>query len=938
MADVFISYSRQDASYVQRLQSQLQERGKDVWLDVAGIRDGEVFPAALRSAIEGSDAFVFVISPDSVRSQFCELEIEHAVALNKRVVPLALRTVPDEEIPEEIRFRNWIPVGDGNFERGLDRLVAALEADLDWERQHTRLTVRALEWDQAGRDRNFLLRGSELAGAERWLAAGADKDPGPSGLEQEFLLAGRTGAARRQRTFVGGSLAVAVVAIGLFVFALVSRGQAVSARSVAKSRALAAESTTELPSDPEVSILLAMAAVRASPTPQALAALRDAIDLSPVRGQLPSRGAQSCANSPGVAYSPSGRVIAEAACDGRVAIVDDATGRVRTRWSAGHAAGPIAFSPDGRRLAVATQSGVAVLDASSGRPLETLVTASKSIDWLSVVTCGAGPSGMPDGLAFNRDGTRLVATYEWNLDIWTLGHGAYPRVVGGVATCLKGAVFDSSGTRIFVGDGRNVEMIDAASGRLEKTRAVLAVKGTPDPARPATTAVALSPDGRLAAVAGVLDHLNTSTVGLWNTGTWTRVADLVGGSQTPITALSFSPGGKQLAIGEGDGAVGIWSVSTHRQLLSLPGHVASMTSIAFRPDGRELATASSDGEGRMWRTATTRGVAVQTRAGLRLTKAIVVGDRVWAGILGPRSSELGTWTISGAPGAAFTTPSLAFDFAVGFSGDGQRGAVEDNAGDVLVRDLARGRTVASVAVGNTGFFISVGALGLALDGTGSRLAVAQVEGGVQLYDLAHGGVALAAETLPKCVASERGYVAFSADGRRVGAVNACGQGILWDARSGRQLRAFDTGVSSVSAISLDTHGRLLAIASPDRTVTVRNLNDNSTEYVLRGDTGPVNDVAFNPTSTWIATASQDQEVRIWNAANGQLLRILPDNSNVTSVSFTADGKRVVSTDSKGIIHVEDACNLCGDAAGLLRLGASRVTRQLTPAERRTFGT
>jgi WD40 repeat protein len=209
--------------------------------------------------------------------------------------------------------------------------------------------------------------------------------------------------------------------------------------------------------------------------------------------------------------------------------------------------------------------------------------------------------------------------------------------------------------------------------------------------------------------------------------------------------------------------------------------------------------------------------------------------------------------------------------------------------------------------------------------------------GFEVFDLVHGVTAVTAGTLPACGSNDRGYVAFSADGRRAVAASACGRGILWNARSGKQLRTFTTGVSTVSAISLDAHGRLLALASPDRTVTVRNLNDNRTAYVLRGDTGPMNDVAFNPAGTWLATASQDQEVRIWNAANGQLLRILPDRSNVTSVSFTADGTRVVSTDSEGIIHIENACNLCGDAEGLLRLGASRVTRRLTPAEQRTFG-
>ena len=61
---------------------------------------------------------MFVISPDSVRSSFCEEEVEHAAGLNKRIVPLSLqRVVDDVEIPEEVRFRNWIPARtDGEFE------------------------------------------------------------------------------------------------------------------------------------------------------------------------------------------------------------------------------------------------------------------------------------------------------------------------------------------------------------------------------------------------------------------------------------------------------------------------------------------------------------------------------------------------------------------------------------------------------------------------------------------------------------------------------------------------------------------------------------------------------------------------------------------------------------------------------------------------------
>jgi len=63
LADVFISYSRRDTLFVQRLASSLDEQGKTSWIDTEGIADAEVFPQAIRAAIESSDAFLFVITP-----------------------------------------------------------------------------------------------------------------------------------------------------------------------------------------------------------------------------------------------------------------------------------------------------------------------------------------------------------------------------------------------------------------------------------------------------------------------------------------------------------------------------------------------------------------------------------------------------------------------------------------------------------------------------------------------------------------------------------------------------------------------------------------------------------------------------------------------------------------------------------------------------------
>ena len=93
MADVFISYSRRDSEFVAELAAALEARGKEPWVDVRGITDGEVFPDALRRAIEESDGLIFVVSEESATSRFCRQEIDHAEQLGKRIVPVVHRRV-----------------------------------------------------------------------------------------------------------------------------------------------------------------------------------------------------------------------------------------------------------------------------------------------------------------------------------------------------------------------------------------------------------------------------------------------------------------------------------------------------------------------------------------------------------------------------------------------------------------------------------------------------------------------------------------------------------------------------------------------------------------------------------------------------------------------------------------------------------------------------
>ena len=89
--DVFISYSRTDAQYVRRLTAELEGRKKNVWVDFEDIAPASPWARVVTEAIGECDAFVFVISPDSVGSAQCQVELERAVSLRKRIVPLHLR-------------------------------------------------------------------------------------------------------------------------------------------------------------------------------------------------------------------------------------------------------------------------------------------------------------------------------------------------------------------------------------------------------------------------------------------------------------------------------------------------------------------------------------------------------------------------------------------------------------------------------------------------------------------------------------------------------------------------------------------------------------------------------------------------------------------------------------------------------------------------------
>lgn len=200
--DIFISYSRRDKDFVRHLWESLTQKAKQkVWVDWEDIPPTADWRQEIYLGIEAANNFIFVISPHSVRSVVCGEELAHAIEQGKRLVPIVREDVDYESVHPELARLNWIFFREvDGFDTAFQTLIRAIEIDLSHVRSHTRLFVRAKEWQNKDRDSSFLLRGSDLEAAEQWLSKSSERQPPPIKLHREYIRASREAETERKET------------------------------------------------------------------------------------------------------------------------------------------------------------------------------------------------------------------------------------------------------------------------------------------------------------------------------------------------------------------------------------------------------------------------------------------------------------------------------------------------------------------------------------------------------------------------------------------------------------------------------------------------------------------------------------------------------------------------------------------------------------------
>ena len=916
-----------------RLRSALEAAGWGVWVDEDDIPPAAEWKDELAAGIRTAHTFVFVLSPDSVASDYCQWELAQAVSLGKRLIPVVIR--PVDEPPEELAARQYVFMREqDDFDQSFKTLDTAIRTDLEWVREHRLWLLAALRWATQDRDRSLLLRGRDLKAAEAWLARQGERtEPRPTQLQTEFLLASRAWETRRVRIIAGAVMVALAVSSALGVVALLQRNDARNQAAIARSRELALSSTSQLSIDPERSLLLATEAVDAAPTAEADGALRRAVFSSRVRVAVPLQATQIGGLINAVAFSPDGKYVAAALKNGTVSVVSSAARRGDRAIvlpvapltaddpcstfvsAAGHVA--VTFSPNSRFVSAVNEVGWIHVWRwpSRAKPVTSpfCLGRTSAPDTSDVLSGLVGEPHRPGALAFVGSDVVAIAEADGQVLRWPWETGKKPVLRGRARRAVLAAAFSQATRETALADQSGIDLLGPAGlpiGRL--------------PARD-VYALAVSADGQ--SVVGA----NGRALVVWRPH---RAAPpVVLHTPASIRAVAISSDGAFVAAGDVGRAVRVWDLSRGGRAAVLAGSQGSVTALAFSRDGHRLVSGGDDGVLRVWDWDASRPPSLPGAARHASRFQLTGDERLLA--VDPNDARA-AWVE--ADGRLRRLEGVLQPADVSVSRDGRRAVAPAKpvlSDAVQLWDLDKSPRPQTATVES-----SVNDVALSPDGrwialAGRSLRVASWPG--------HQARALGPPPgLPQYSAT-----AFDPDSRQLAAAAFDGKNttvsvwtlapgsVDWLHGSVAPVRTFAAhGFTTELAFSHD--GKRLVAAQTDGGVYIWDADGSRAPIVLRGHPDGANSAAFSPESNdVVASGGADGTVRVWRLdRSAQSVAIPSGEGTIRAVAFTPNGSGLIAVGSRGARIW--SCDFCGSTSDVLDVAQQRATRALTPDERGLF--
>jgi WD40 repeat protein len=590
MAKAFVSYSRKDTVFTRRLADCLSAENYELWIDWESIPPTVDWKSQIQKGVEEADTFLFLISPDSIKSTECAEELMQAVKNGKRLIPLVVREINADDAPKELKHINWIFfTKEDEFDKSFNKLLEAINTDYDWVQTHRRLQVKALEWDRAGRENSFLLRGKDLEFAEGQLVVNASKDPKPTDLQREFILKSRKASARQRR----------ITTIFLGVAALVMLGLAVYASNGWKNAYANEVKADQARKDAEYNAQVADANAKQADTNAQIARIGELSALGVTKiGQdyndalLLSVEAYRRAKDTGLNM--------ESAESALLSVLQSRRGVLQVLLGHNDWVTGVDYSLDGKSLVSSSYDDVTYLwDASDPQNPVQL----KELEG--------------DGAKFSPDNT-ILATSNSSLGLiklWDISNRANPFEIS-----------EFSSTGINPGDGiigftsNGHSLITRSSD--ESGNHTIEVWDISNPQSPASQytfpgeSAGMNRDGSILTI-NTVDEAGNPVLTLWNISDPLSPVQLSSLPVEDVSEVAFSSDGNILAILGYDSAITLWDLSNVYapvQLGKLSGYSEGVSSIVFDPSGLNLVLGGTDGKVLLWYVGNSQSLSLQPYA------------------------------------------------------------------------------------------------------------------------------------------------------------------------------------------------------------------------------------------------------------------------------------------------------------------------------------
>ena len=121
--NIFVSYSRREVGFIDDLVRNLEQVGHEVWLDYRNLIPGKPWQDQIYEGIQKADVILLVVSKASLSSQNVEVEWQHVIEQDKRIILLVFEAV---HLPEKLEKYEWVDFR-GNYKAGLKELLSQIE-------------------------------------------------------------------------------------------------------------------------------------------------------------------------------------------------------------------------------------------------------------------------------------------------------------------------------------------------------------------------------------------------------------------------------------------------------------------------------------------------------------------------------------------------------------------------------------------------------------------------------------------------------------------------------------------------------------------------------------------------------------------------------------------------------------------------------------------